>query len=147
MLDELFPRREAAKKAGDDVASNAIKILMNSFYGVLGTPSCRFYNHGARRMPSPARAASCCYGRSAGSRQLVSKCSTATRTAYSSIRAPTIRLRRPNGARQLVVAFNGELAVTSSERWRVESRIELEFEKLYLKLFLPRARHSTRGRE
>ena len=44
MLDELFPRREAAKKAGDDVASNAIKILMNSFYGVLGTPACRFYN-------------------------------------------------------------------------------------------------------
>ena len=44
MLDELFPRREAAKQAGDDVASNAIKILMNSFYGVLGTPACRFYN-------------------------------------------------------------------------------------------------------
>src|SRR6185436_9501762 len=44
MLDELFPRREAAKKAGDAVASNAIKILMNSFYGVLGTPACRFHN-------------------------------------------------------------------------------------------------------
>jgi DNA polymerase-2 len=44
MLDELFPRREAAKQAGDGVASNAIKILMNSFYGVLGTPACRFHN-------------------------------------------------------------------------------------------------------
>jgi DNA polymerase-2 len=44
MLDELFPRREAAKKSGDTVASHAIKILMNSFYGVLGAPSCRFYN-------------------------------------------------------------------------------------------------------
>ena len=44
MLDALFPRREAAKRIGDDVASNAIKILMNSFYGVLGTPACRFYN-------------------------------------------------------------------------------------------------------
>ncbi len=44
LLDELFPRREAAKKNGDDVASHAIKILMNSFYGVLGTPACRFYN-------------------------------------------------------------------------------------------------------
>jgi DNA polymerase II len=44
MLDELFPRREAAKKIGDEVASNAIKILMNSFYGVLGTSACRFYN-------------------------------------------------------------------------------------------------------
>jgi DNA polymerase-2 len=44
MLDELFPRREAAKRAGDNVAGHAIKILMNSFYGVLGTPACRFYN-------------------------------------------------------------------------------------------------------
>src|SRR5882757_1454129 len=44
MLDALFPRREAARKTGDDVASNAIKILMNSFYGVLGTSACRFYN-------------------------------------------------------------------------------------------------------
>src|SRR6185437_6389016 len=44
LLDELFPRREAAKKAGDDVAANAIKILMNSFYGVLGTSACRFFN-------------------------------------------------------------------------------------------------------
>src|SRR5207249_49584 len=44
MLDELFPRREAAKKTGDHVAANATKILMNSFYGVLGTPACRFHN-------------------------------------------------------------------------------------------------------
>ncbi|HEX9811736.1 MAG TPA: DNA polymerase domain-containing protein, partial [Burkholderiales bacterium] len=44
MLDKLFPRRDAAKRAGDDVAAHAIKILMNSFYGVLGTPACRFYN-------------------------------------------------------------------------------------------------------
>ncbi|MEO1369643.1 MAG: DNA polymerase domain-containing protein, partial [Acidobacteriota bacterium] len=43
MLDELFPRREAAKRAGNSVASHAIKILMNSFYGVLGTTACRFY--------------------------------------------------------------------------------------------------------
>ena len=26
------------------MAAHAIKILMNSFYGVLGTPACRFYN-------------------------------------------------------------------------------------------------------
>ncbi|NJN53203.1 MAG: hypothetical protein HC809_17050 [Gammaproteobacteria bacterium] len=44
MLDALFPQREAAKRAGDTVASQAIKILMNSFYGVLGTPACRFSN-------------------------------------------------------------------------------------------------------
>ena len=41
--------------------------------------------------------------------------------------------------------MSSELARYIEERWRVPSRLELEFEKLYLKLFLPRARHSTRG--
>jgi len=39
-----FSPARSGKGAGDGVASNAIKILMNSFYGVLGTPACRFYN-------------------------------------------------------------------------------------------------------
>jgi DNA polymerase-2 len=48
-------------------------------------------------------------------------------------------------ARQLAGKLNRELGRYISERWRVQSRLELQFEKLYLKLFLPRARHSTRG--
>ena len=143
MLDELFPRREAAKKAGDDVASNAIKILMNSFYGVLGTPACRFYN--------PALANSI----TGTGRELLLwskrwfeaagfECSTATRTACSYIHTLTIRCGTEQ-ARQLVIALNDELVRYIGERWQVRSRMELEFEKLYLKLFLPRARHSTRG--
>src|SRR5262249_5648988 len=31
------------------------------------------------------------------------------------------------------------------ERWRIQSHLELEFEKIYLRLILPTARHSTRG--
>ena len=42
VLDTLFEEREAAKREGDPIASQAIKILMNSFYGVLATPVCRF---------------------------------------------------------------------------------------------------------
>ena len=42
MLDELFPRRDEAKREGNWIRSHAIKILMNSFYGVLGTSACRF---------------------------------------------------------------------------------------------------------
>jgi len=42
-------------------------------------------------------------------------------------------------------ALNRDVARYIGGRWRVTSRLELEFEKLYLKLFLPHARHSTRG--
>lgn len=44
LLADLLPRRAKAKASGDLVGSHAIKILMNSFYGVLGTPACRFFD-------------------------------------------------------------------------------------------------------
>lgn len=44
LLQELWQARDKAKKQGNDVKSHAIKILMNSFYGVLANPACRYYN-------------------------------------------------------------------------------------------------------
>jgi len=48
-------------------------------------------------------------------------------------------------AKRLAAGLNTDLTRHIEARWRVTSRLELEFEKLYLKLFLPHARHSTRG--
>ena len=42
ILDRFFESREAARQQGDRRAVYAYKIVMNSFYGVLGTPGCRF---------------------------------------------------------------------------------------------------------
>jgi DNA polymerase II len=44
LIEQLWQQRDAAKAAGDEPLSQAIKILMNSFYGVLGTPGCRFFD-------------------------------------------------------------------------------------------------------
>ena len=44
IIKELWQARDAAKKDGDAAGSQAIKIIMNSFYGVLGTPGCRFFD-------------------------------------------------------------------------------------------------------
>ena len=38
-------RRANAKKSGDKYLAQAVKILMNSFYGVMGSYGCRFYHH------------------------------------------------------------------------------------------------------
>jgi DNA polymerase-2 len=46
---------------------------------------------------------------------------------------------------ELAAALNDELATYIRERWRVQSRLSLKFEKLYLRLMLVQARHSTRG--
>jgi DNA polymerase II len=144
MLDELFPRREAAKKAGDGVASNAIKILMNSFYGVLGTPACRFYNPAlANAITGTGRDLllwSKGWFEALGYRVLYGD----TDSLFVDSRDDDPRHASERG-RELAMALNRDLDRHIHRRWRVMSRLELEFEKLYLKLFLPRARHSTRG--
>jgi DNA polymerase-2 len=48
-------------------------------------------------------------------------------------------------AHALAATLNLELDRAIAERWRVMSKLELEFEKLYVKLFLPHARGSARG--
>ena len=44
VIEELWRARDAAKAKADTALSQAIKIMMNSFYGVLGTPGCRFFD-------------------------------------------------------------------------------------------------------
>ena len=143
LLDDLFPRREAAKKAGDNVAAHAIKILMNSFYGVLGTSACRFYN--------PALANSIT---GSGKEILLWSKQWFERAGYTVLYGDTDSLFVGSGSEdpgaigrgpQLAVGLNEELARHIHERWGVRSRLELEFEKTYLRLILPQARHSTRG--
>ena len=43
-IAQLLEQRNIAIKAGDKYLSQAIKILMNSFYGVMGAYNCRFYH-------------------------------------------------------------------------------------------------------
>jgi DNA polymerase II len=44
ILDKLHSAREKAKKEKRELSSYAIKIIMNSFFGVLASPNCRYFN-------------------------------------------------------------------------------------------------------
>ncbi len=144
MLDALFPRREAAKHRDDDVAANAIKILMNSFYGVLGTPACRFFNPAlANSITGMGREVllwSKAWFETAGFTVLYGD----TDSLFVASHGGDPQETRERGL-ALAAALNGELSRHVAARWKVPSRLELKFEKLYLKLFLPHARHSLRG--
>ncbi len=144
MLDRLFPQREAAKAAGDGVASQAIKILMNSFYGVLGTPACRFHNPAianaitglGRRFLQWSKA----WFEQRGFEVLYGD--TDSLFVYSGLNAVAQAKREgPLLAQEL----NAALAAHIHSNWRVQSRLEMEFEKLYVKLFLPSVRHGGSG--
>jgi DNA polymerase-2 len=144
MLDELMPRREAAKTAGDAVASQAIKILMNSFYGVLATPACRFHS------PAVANAIT-----GFGREILLWSKWRAEERGHEVLYGDTDSLFVLSGAddpedarragRSLVERLNEDLDRHVRDTWRVESRLELEFETLYLRLMLPHVRHGTAG--
>ena len=143
ILDELFPRREAAKRTGDGIASQAIKILMNSFYGVLGMPACRFHNVAIANAITgmgrhllqwskrwfEERGFDVLYG------------DTDSVFVRSGLTTSEARAAGPTLTRDLNVA----IAEYIDGKWRVESRLEMEFEKLYLKLFLPSVRHGGAG--
>ncbi len=44
LIDQLWQARDIAKQEKNAPMSQAIKIIMNSFYGVLGSPLCRFFD-------------------------------------------------------------------------------------------------------
>lgn len=143
ILDGLFPRREQAKRDGDQVASQAIKILMNSFYGVLGTPACRFYN------PAIANAIT-----GQGRRLLLWSKRWFEDRGFVVLYGDTDSLfvayggatkDAPERGAALAAALTGDLAKHIRRESRVESRLELELEKFYAKLFLPVTRSGSGG--
>ncbi len=144
ILDELFPRRERAKLEGREVESTAIKILMNSFYGVLGTTVCRFYN------PEIAEAITS-FGRTLlrWSRDQIQ--SWGYDVLYGDTDSLFVRTGAPESSRAVTVGrelarrLNDALADFLRSEWDVESRLEAEYERLYLRLFLPRIRSGEGG--
>ena len=143
MLDELFPQREAARRAGDAVAAQAVKILMNSFYGVLGTPACRFHNvavanavtgMGRRLLRWSKR-----WFEERGFEVLYGD--TDSLFVRSGLPVDEARGAGPRLAREL----NEAVAAHVSAEWQVTSRLDLEFEKLYVKLVLPSVRRGRGG--
>ncbi|PFG45774.1 DNA polymerase-2 [Vibrio sp. ES.051] len=44
MIEKLWAARDVAKQNNEKAFSQAIKIIMNSFYGVLGSSGCRFFD-------------------------------------------------------------------------------------------------------
>jgi DNA polymerase-2 len=144
LLDAIMPQRDAAKRAGDAVKSHAIKILMNSFYGVLGTPACRFHD------PRLANAITS-FGR-----EVLLWCKErieleGRRVLYGDTDSLFVEsgARTPEAARKLGTtladSLTRDLAAHIDRRWHVASRLELMFDRLYLRLCLPALRHGAAG--
>ncbi len=150
ILEEFFENRDRAKADGDDLASYAYKIVMNSFYGVLATGSCRFseeklagaitgFGHyflrWTRKLLESEGSARVLYGDTD---------SLFVDAGLPEDVTPEVALARGLELREWI---NGELAEHVSELYHLPSHLDLEFEKYYRCFFLPPMRGSgDRGR-
>ncbi len=143
-LEELMDKRERARNENDEHLSQAVKILMNSFYGVMGTTGCRFYH---ADLPTAIT----------GTGQWILKtCSTFLRDmGYSVIYGDTdsvfVCLKENEfddtgkAGKHLEREVNRYFSKLLKDEYKVESKLELEFEKHYSKFFLPPMRYSKDG--
>ncbi len=145
IIDELLEARTEAKKTRNAPLSQAIKILMNSFYGVLGSPGCRFF------MPELAQTIT-------GTGQFVLKKTRSyleNTTSYSVIYGDTDSLFLLLGAgKEHEAAHTGRILAEKVNKWLasellkqfgVKSSLELEFEQHFRYFFLPTIRGSNQG--
>jgi DNA polymerase-2 len=139
ILDRFFESREAARVRGDRRAVYAYKIVMNSFYGVLGTPGCRY-------------AASALAGAitTLGQHILFWARDQVTASGYEVIYGDTDSLfvlsgTSPDAPASDLAALGAEIARNLNAKlvqylgsdYGVASRMELEFEAIYRRFFLP----------
>lgn len=144
LVEQLGVAREQAKAGGQAVKSHAIKILMNSLYGVLGA--------GASRLFSPAVSNAITHF---GQLLIRAAADFAAARGYRVIYGDTDSLFVDAGevdpdaalarAESLRLAVGAEVARVVRDRFGCESHLDLEFEKLYLRFFLPEVRSGRTG--
>jgi DNA polymerase-2 len=149
ILDVFFERRAQAKAENNALASYTYKIVMNSFYGVLGTNTCRF---SSSRLAGAITHTGHYVMRWCKAFLETNNCNV----LYGDTDSLFVDAHLPNDSSydqafekgsELCQLVNGELDVQLEAEFGVESRLELEFEKIYRKLLLPPMRgQETRGR-
>jgi len=143
-IAELMGKREQAKKDQDPHLSQAIKILMNSFYGVMGTEGCRFHD---QRLPAAIT----------GTGQWVLKLTRkyfeqhGYDVLYGDTDSVFVQLKRAErfdvhtATNQLVQRTNTFITDTIQTEFNLKSHLEIEFERHFIKLFIPALRGGGEG--
>lgn len=143
IIEELWGARDEAKRAGRAAMSQAIKIIMNSFYGVLGTPGCRFFD--ARLVSSITMRGHEILGRT---RDVLNE--RGVRVIYGDTDSVFVLL--PGGCadpaaegKQLETFLNGYWQEELEREYGLASCLEVEFETHFERFFMPTVRGSDKG--
>ena len=144
IIEHLWEQRDVAKKAKDPLASNAIKILMNSFFGVLANPICRFYSREISNAITH-------FGQ-----HLIKLCADKAEVlGFEVIYGDTDSIfvksnhtsyaESKKNAKELEQTLNNFFKKHIKKEYNLTSYLEIEFEKIFKKFFMPSVRGSTKG--
>ena len=145
LIEQLWAERDRARRAGNAALSQAIKILMNSFYGVLGSFGCRFFD--PRLASSITRRGHQVINESRGFIE-----EQGLQVIYGDTDSLFVLLG-PDIAETAARATGERLADDLNHWWRerlarefdLESRLEIEFETHYLRFLMPTTRGTDKG--
>ena len=145
IITHLHEVRTRARQSGDETLSRAVKILMNSFYGVLGTPGCRFFD--PRLASSITRR-----GHEIIERSRAFFEQQGVQVIYGDTDSLFVRLD-PKLDERAAIAESQRLAEAINAFWkerlaaehRLESFLELRFDALFLQFRMPSIRGSEKG--
>jgi DNA polymerase-2 len=145
IVSQIWEGREAAKREQNKPLSQALKIIMNSFYGVLGSTGCRFFDprlassitmrgheimHRTRELIE-ADGQEVIYGDTDSTFVWL-------KTAHTEEQASQI-------GRALIARINAWWKHHLKERFGLESALELQFERHYRRFFMPTIRGTEEG--
>lgn len=144
LVAQLSAERTRAHERGDRIAAQAVKILMNSLFGVLGSPASRLFS------PAVANAIT-----TAGHYVIRQAARAAAEAGYQVIYGDTDSIFLASGAAdpkraEALACSLGEtiarrVAEAIEREFGCSSFLELEFEKLYVRFLLPEVRSGETG--
>ncbi len=148
ILRDLMNERKDAAEAGNLPLSLAVKLIMNSFYGVLGSRNCRFFSvETAGAITSAGR-----WILRETSKYL--KDTYGYDPIYGDTDSIFIKIGHEEGRNSRSIGTIGKgiakettewLSNLLQERFSTESELELEFERHFLHFFMPSIRGSNTG--
>jgi DNA polymerase-2 len=145
IVTRVWAGREAAKRDKNAPLSQALKIIMNAFYGVLGTPACRFFD--ARLASSITMRGHQIMHRT---RELIE--ARGYQVIYGDTDSTFVWLGHAHGdeeaeriGRALVEHVNGWWRTHLKEELGLECALELEYDVHFKRFLMPTVRGSDEG--
>ncbi len=145
IVGEIWQHREQAKQQQNQPLSQALKIIMNAFYGVLGTPACRFFDP---RLASSITLRG--HEIMQKTRQVIEQ--QGYQVIYGDTDSTFVWLKTAHDEQQ-AETIGRALAADVNQWWRehlaenfgLESALELEYENHYRRFLMPTIRGAEQG--